>query len=651
MFSTGMIKIGAATPTVKVADVEHNKTEIIRMIGEAEKEKAGIIAFPELTVSSYTVGDLMHQHLLYEKQLRALTDIAGATEGLAVACIVGFYLRVRDRLYNCAAFIQNGKVRGVVPKTFTPNTYEFCEIRWFAEGTSMELMPREVLIGGEKVPFGNLLFTDTESDIKLGIEICRDMWCSLNPGTFLALAGAHIIFNISASNETVGKAANRRAVVKEQSRKNFCAYLLTSSGVTESTTDLVFSGHHIIAECGTVLAENERYERTSTVTYSEIDVDKIKFDRGHGFNMPECADAYARGQEPREVVLEPLRTVACEEALSRKYEQNPLLPKDAQAAYECCKDIFSIQSAALAKRMEHVGVGKTLLGISGGLDSTLALMVAAEAHRLLGLPASNIITVTMPGFGTTDHTHDNAVSMMKLLGTDMREISIKEAVLQHFGDIGHDKDVHDLTYENAQARERTQILMDMAGKEGALMVGTGDLSEIALGWCTYNGDHMAMYGVNGGVTKTMIPHVLDYVMKTRYQDKPELQKTIQSVIDTPISPELLPPTEGGDIAQKTEDKVGPYALHDFFIYHTLAAGMRPAKLFWLAKQAFAGVYTDEVIKKWLRTFYQRFFSQQFKRNCAPDCPKAMVISLSSKGDWHMPSDACSALWTEEVDRL
>lgn len=657
----GMIRTAAATPRLSVADPAANEAEIMRMIEEAEAQKVGILLFPELTLTGYTSGDLFYQELLYQKQLESLSHIAAATEGSSMIVVLGFALRLDNNLYNCAALLQDGKVLGVVPKTFIPNAKEFYEARWFASGIGIAEARNSILLFGKETAFGNLVFEDSENDLRLGIEICEDLWLPITPSSHLALAGAQIILNPSASNETVGKSDYRRDLVAVQSAKSMCGYVYASAGTSESTTDLVFSGHQLIAENGAILAENERFERESTMTVTEIDFARLRYERSHGQNMAECSIAYSDRTAFTFVPLLPTRTIQESDRLVRRYERNPFVPSDPRATDRSCSEIFRIQTAGYARRMEHTHAKKTVIGISGGLDSTLALLTAAQTHKLLGRPASDIIAVTMPGFGTTDKTYRNALTIMKLLGTELREIPIRDAVRQHFRDIGHDESVRDLTYENSQARERTQILMDLAGQEGGLVLGTGDLSEAALGWCTYNGDHMAMYNVNAGIPKTLVRFVVKWVMENKLSGPSEdpsfssnnalLKETLEDILNTPISPELLPPEEDGSIAQKTEDTVGPYILHDFFLYHTLRSGMPPGKLLFLAQHAFDGEYNREFLKKWLRVFYRRFFSQQFKRSCMPDGPKVGSAAVSPRGDLRMPSDASSSLWLSELDTL
>ena len=662
MTTLGMIRVAAATPRLKVANPAENEAEILKLMHSADEAGAGILLLPELTITGYSAGDLFHQELLYQRQLESLSHIAESSRNTKLVTVLGFMLRLENNFYNCAALIQNGRIKGIVPKMFLPNAKEFYEARWFASGTAIAEAKNSVHIFGYETAFGNLIFTDESSGLSLGIEICEDLWLPITPSSHLALNGAQIILNPSASDETVGKSDYRRSLVSVQSAKSICGYVYASAGVSESTTDLVFSGHHIIAESGAILAENERFERESTITYAEIDYAKLRSDRTRGCNMAECNLAYSDRFLYTPVALEDLRTLdSAKDKLLRRYEKNPFVPSDPAATERICREVFKIQTAGYAKRLEHTHAKKSVIGISGGLDSTLALLAAAETHRLLGKALSDIIAVTMPGFGTTDKTYGNALTIMKLLGTEVREISIKDSVRCHFRDIGQDETNHDLTYENAQARERTQILMDIAGMTGGLVIGTGDLSEAALGWCTYNGDHMAMYNVNAGIPKTLIRFVVKWVMdnklsgphedKTFSADNAQLKAALQDILDTPISPELLPPEKDGSISQKTEDSVGPYILHDFFLYHTLRSGVPPAKLLFLAEQTFAGEYEKDFIKQWLKVFYRRFFSQQFKRSCMPDGPKIGSVSLSPRGDLKMPSDADSSLWLAEVDML
>ncbi|MCB6993056.1 NAD(+) synthase [bacterium 210820-DFI.6.37] len=654
MKNLGLVRVGAAVPDLKVANTEYNKERILELVRDAEKKGAGFLVFPELCITGYTCGDLFYQEHLYQSQLAALEEILAATKELSVTVILGCYLRLENNLYNCAALIQRGSIRGAVPKMFLPNSKEYYEARWFASGVDLARNLKTITLFGKEVPFGNLIFTDQEADLSVAMEICEDLWLPVSPGSQLALNGAHIIFNTSASNDTVGKADYRRNLVTVESAKSNCGYVYTSAGVTESTTDVVFSGHSIIAENGIVLAESQRFTRESAVYYSEIDFQRLRFERSQNHNLNHCAATFGQREKFQKIQIDPVKLVEPSDTLYRHYDKNPFVPEDNAQVSQRCGEIFSLQAAGLAKRIQHSHSKKSVVGISGGLDSTLALLVCAYTHKLIGRPADDIVAITMPGFGTTGKTYNNALTIMKLLGAEVREISIKDAVNQHFGDIGHDPSVHDVTYENSQARERTQILMDTANKEGGLVVGTGDLSEMALGWCTYNGDHMSMYGVNASVPKTLVRFVVKWVMENKLSgpnedpnfssDNALLKKTLQDILDTPISPELLPPDPNGNIAQKTEESVGPYILHDFFIYYTIRYGMEPEKLLFTAKNAFAGEYDEEFIKKWMATFYRRFFTQQFKRSCVPDGPKVGSVSLSPRGDWRMPSDADAAIW-------
>ena len=659
MNKIGLVRIACVTPKIKIANPEYNTEEILACLKEADINGAGIVLFPELCITGYTCADLFYQEFLYKKAMLNLKIIAEETRKYQALAIIGFYMKLENNYYNCAALMQGGVIKGIVPKMFMPNAKEFYEARWFASGIKIANAINSVKLFGYDIPFGHLIFNDSENDLKLGIEICEDLWVPISPGAHLALNGAHIILNPSASNEMVGKADYRKSLVLQESAKNICGYVYASSGVHESTTDLVFGGDALIAENGTLIAEGQRFSRDNALTYGEIDYERIKFERAHGQNFEECTSAYSNRHLFTEVALSPVRVLDTDkDALMRIYPKNPFVPGDKNTVDERCREIFSIQTAGLAKRLEHTHTEKVLVGISGGLDSTLTLLVCAETLKLLNKDPRNIVAITMPGFGTTGKTYSNALTIMRLLGTDVREISIKESVLQHFKDIGHDPGLHDITYENAQARERTQILMDVANKEHGLVVGTGDLSEIALGWSTYNGDHMSMYSVNSSIPKTLVRFVIKWVMENRLsgpnadpnfsKNNALLKTTLQDIMDTPISPELLPPDGDDRILQMTEDAVGPYILHDFFIFYTLRYGMSPGKLLFIAKKAFSDDYSEEIIKKWLTLFYKRFFSQQFKRSCLPDGPKVGSVSLSPRGDWRMPSDADATAWLNEL---
>lgn len=654
MKNLGLIRVGAAVPDLKVANTKYNTEQIISLICQAEEKQTGFLLFPELAITGSSCGDLFYQEHLYENQLAGLQEICRATEDKKLTVILGFYLRVMSRFYTCAALIQKGEIKGIVPKIFPSATGGNSESRWFTGGSKLAGKQQSISLFGKDVPFGRILFTDESTGLSVGAEPGEDFTMPLSPGAHLALNGAHIIFIPAAENELVGKAAYRRQLLETESAKNCCGYVYASAGACESTTDTVCGGHSLIAENGVILKEGPRFSRESTISYSEIDFHRIRFDRCKDPVREQCRAAFGSEECFTAVGLEPVLHVNTIQTLFRSWGKNPFILEDDRQMNARCQEIFDIQSAGLAKRILHSRSGKSVVGISGGLDSTLALLVTAHTHRLIGKPAKDIIAVTMPGFGTTGKTYNNALTMMKLLGTDVREISIKEAVNQHFRDIDHDPSVHDVTYENSQARERTQILMDIANRDGGMVIGTGDLSEMALGWCTYNGDHMSMYSVNAGVPKTLVRFVVKWIMENRLSDSAEtscfsaddplLKQTLQDILDTPISPELLPPDPNGDIAQKTEESVGPYILHDFFIYYTVRWGMEPEKLLFTAKNAFAGEYDEEFIKKWLKVFYRRFFNQQFKRSCVPDGPKVGSVGLSPRGDWHMPSDADASIW-------
>jgi NAD+ synthase (glutamine-hydrolysing) len=661
MFETGYIRTAAVTPELRVANTEFNTEHIIKCADKAAEGGAGIIVFPELALTSYTCADLFYQQHLYEANLTALKRLIGASKDIPAVIVTGFYLRYENSLYNCAAVIQNGQLKGIVPKMFLPNNREFYESRWFASGLRLADSISSIRFDGEDVPFGHLIFTDSVHNINFGVEICQDLWMPVTPGARLCLNGAHIILNPSASDETVGKADYRRQLVHQQSAANICGYVYASSGVYESTTDLVYSGHCIISEYGTRIAESGRFERESTITYGDIDYERIKFERSLDHSLEECASRYTERDLYMFVDISPLRVLTSEEKLIRRFDPNPFVPSDTRTVNERCEEIFRIQTAGLAKRIEHAHAKTAVVGISGGLDSTLALLVCAETFRMLGRVPHDIIAVTMPGFGTTDRTYENALTIMKTLGADVREIPIGDAVMAHFEAIGHDPSVHDVTYENCQARERTQILMDLANETGGFVVGTGDLSESALGWSTYNGDHMSMYAVNISVPKTLVSFVVGWVADNRLagpneikdysSDNETLRRALHDIMDTPISPELLPPDKDGKILQKTEERVGPYILHDFFLFYTIRFGMRPRRLLYIAQQTFEGMFEPDYVKKWLREFYRRFFMQQYKRSCIPDGPKVGTVTLSPRGDWRMPSDADSSLWLAEIDEL
>ena len=635
----GFVKVAAATPDIRVADVGYNTENICRAIGEACERKAKIIVFPELCITGYTCGDLFTQDALLEAARRALLHIAKYTEDKDILAFVGMPLAVRGKLYNTAAALNRGEILGFTTKTFLPNYAEFYEMRQFTPGPDQA---GYILFEGEQVPFGPQILFEASGveDLIVSAEICEDVWSPVPPSIQAAIEGATVIVNCSASDETIGKDTYRRELIAGQSARLIAGYVYANAGEGESTTDVVFGGHNIIAENGAVLKEAARYK--NEIIYSEFDLKRIISERRK--NTTFQAD-------PDGTLMRVPFTVEMEKEdveLTRVFPKMPFVPSDENARAERCEEILTIQAMGLKKRLAHTNSKTAVVGISGGLDSTLALLVTARAFDMLGRDKKDIIAVTRPCFGTTDRTYQNACEMSKKTGATLREVPIAEAVNVHFRDIGQDPEEHDVTYENSQARERTQVLMDIANRTGGMVIGTGDMSELALGWATYNGDHMSMYGVNASVPKTLVRHLVKYAAdETKDQ---ELKSVLYDVLDTPVSPELLPPKDG-DIAQRTEDLVGPYELHDFFLYYMLRFGYEPAKIFRLAKRAFEGDYDGEVILKWLKTFCRRFFSQQFKRSCLPDGPKVGTVALSPRGDWRMPSDACAAVWMKELDEI
>ena len=634
----GMIKVAAAVPAVKVADVDYNVLQVESLIAQAEGQGVEVLVLPELCLTGYTCQDLFKEQLLLDKAEEGLLVLLDFTRKLDVITIVGLPVQIGSLLYNCAAVVQSGTLLGVVPKTYLPNYGEFYEKRWFA--SAQGLKPQDIYLAGSPIHVTSepTIFTTCDG-VRFGIEICEDVWAPVPPSNRLALAGADIIFNLSASDELIGKHRYLRQLLCQQSARTMSGYVYASCGFGESTQDVVYGGNAMILENGRLLAEGERFSFQPQIKITQIDIERLRAERRTNSTF---ITAQARVScQPYNIVCKPVASREFE--LIRAVDPHPFIPKD-DMMQESCEEILNIQVAGLAKRLYHISGTKAVIGISGGLDSTLALLVTVKAFDKLGLSRQGIIGITMPGFGTTDRTYNNALTLMKELGVTIREISIAKAVTQHFEDIGHDAQQHDVTYENAQARERTQILMDVANKENAIVVGTGDLSELALGWATYNGDHMSMYGVNAGVPKTLVRHLVTFLAGEM------ATKVLLDIVDTPISPELIPADNQGRIKQKTEDLVGPYELHDFFLYYFLRFGFRPAKIFVLAKKAFDGMYDEEVIKKWLQTFCRRFFSQQFKRSCMPDGPKVGSVSLSPRGDWRMPSDASSALWLKDIEK-
>lgn len=634
----GFVRIGAVVPKLKVADTEFNCNEIIKQIEIASNNKIQIAVFPELCITGYTCQDLFEQDILLEEAERSLDKILEYTNNLDIICIIGMPIKAENQLFNTAVVIQKGRILGIVPKTFIPNYSEFYEKRWFTSSKSAN--KKEIEILGQKVPFGiDLLFKDkANNEICFGIEICEDVWAVEPPSNKLALLGANIIFNLSASNEVIGKKEYRKELVKMQSAKTISGYVYCSSGVNESTSDVVLSGDSMIFENGSCLVNNSRFDFESNMIFTEIDTKRLSNDRRKNTSfMGNPVDL-----EYREIEINIPDNI---ENLTREYSKTPFVPEDKKKISEICEEILNIQSYGLAKRLLHTNINKTVIGISGGLDSTLAFLVITKAYEILNLPKENIIAITMPGFGTTSRTHNNSIKLINEYGATFREINITKSSLQHFEDIGHDKNIKDVTYENAQARERTKILMDIANKENGLVIGTGDLSELALGWCTYNGDHMSMYAVNASIPKTLVKYIIKWVAEN---SKQECKSIINDILDTPISPELLPPDEKGNIEQKTEEQVGPYILHDFFLYHFLRYGAEPKKIYILACKTFKQDFKKEEIKHWLQVFIKRFFTQQFKRNCMPDGPKVGTVSLSPRGDLRMPSDVNYNIWLKNL---
>jgi len=644
------VRIACAVPEVRVADVKANTRDICGWMEKADAQKADVLLFPELALTGYTCADLFFQDSLLQacmEGLRQIIDCSTACPGLTV--VVGTPAVLEGQMYNCGAVISGGKLRGLVPKTYLPNYNEFYERRWFSSAADLQIreIPAALLgLTGDMIPVGRDLLFRIGNDSLLGVEVCEDLWTPLPPSTIMSLNGAEIIVNLSASNETVGKRAYRRSLVKHQSAMCNCIYAYASAGCTESTSDLVFSGQSILSENGVVLAENKKLIDSDYMLVQDADLGRIRAFRRKNKSVKDTISLYGDAS---------VRIISCGQSDFRsdgtlyRLEKLPFVPSSRQDRQERCMEIFQMQVAGLKQRLSVIGNANAVIGISGGLDSTLALLVAVEAMRQLGRPASDVHGITMPCFGTSDRTYSNSWELMRTLGITAKEISIKNAVSLHFQDIGHDPSVHNGTYENSQARERTQILMDYAGMVGGIVVGTGDLSELALGWCTYNGDHMSMYSVNATIPKTLIRWMIDTI-----SEAPEFfaaQDVLQDILDTPISPELLPPDAQGKIAQYTEDLVGPYSLHDFFLYYMIRYSFSPTKIYTLACRAFAGDFDAETIKKWLKSFYRRFFTQQFKRNCVPDGVKVGNISLSPRGDWRMPSDASARVWLEEIEKL
>ncbi len=634
--NSGFLKVAAVSPRVTVGGIKQNLENAVRELRAAERDGIKLLAFPELYLSAYTCGDLFLQRTLQDDCKEALLTLCGETKGTDIVVCIGVPMVWKARLYNCAAVLQNGEILAVIPKTYLPNYNEYYEKRWFASGDGVR---GTLTLGTQTVPFGQMLVRLSEHAM-LGVELCEDLWVPAPPSTSLCLAGANIIVNLSASNEAVTKNDYRRSIIATQSAKCFCAYVYASAGVGESSTDLVFSGACTVAENGTILSEGERFAFDGSCAVADVDLDKLLAERLRDGSFADNAAHLA--DIPAVSTCVPVPETAFEH-VTRRFDKHPFVPSDEREKDARCREILSIQSHALAKRLAHTGLQKAVVGISGGLDSTLALLVCVRTMQILKQSAKNILCVTMPGFGTTDRTYHNACDLVRAFGAQLMEIPIRDAALGHMRDIGHDPSVQDVTYENTQARERTQILMDLANKHGGILVGTGDLSELALGWCTYNADHMSMYGVNAGVPKTLVRHLVENEAEHLSEN---VACILRDILDTPVSPELLPPDKEGNIQQKTEEALGPYEVHDFFLYHFLRFGTHPEKLLFMAACAFEGTYSNEQLTRWLKLFLRRFFANQFKRSCLPDGPKVGSVSLSPRGDWRMPSDADSADWMD-----
>ncbi|MBP1638864.1 MAG: NH(3)-dependent synthetase [Bacteroidetes bacterium] len=642
--NNGFLKIATAIPRVQVADCSYNTICIKKLIEQASRQNVQIVCFPELSITAYTCADLFQQQLLVEEAEKSLARLVEETKQLNIVSIVGLPVRVGSGLFNCAVVFGSGRIYAVVPKTHLPNYNEFYEKRWFV--SAKDAVVDTITLAGQSVPFGIHLLIGS-GNFHFSIELCEDLWVTVPPSSLHALMGAQLIFNLSASNEIIAKNDYLISLIAQQSARCIAGYVYAGAGFGESSQDVVFAGKGIVAENGRVLSMADRFSFDEQLLVSEIDVDLLTNERQHNSGFSQDGTAIFSSLPEYRLIECPIPAVDTF-ALTRTVSPTPFIPSGIELDKRC-EEIFSIQIGGLAKRFMHTQSKTAVIGISGGLDSTLALLVTALTFDKLSIPRTNILGITMPGFGTTGRTYNNAIDLMNSLGVTIREIDITAASLQHFNDIGHSEDIHDVTYENTQARERTQILMNIANKEGGLVIGTGDLSELAMGWCTYNGDHMSMYGVNSGVPKTLIRYLVSWVANHKVGGKSA--DTLRDILDTPVSPELLPTDTNGDIAQKTEDIIGPYELHDFYLYYMVRYGFSPSKIFYLAQHAFAGKYADEVIRKWLKIFIRRFFSQQFKRSCLPDGPKVGSINLSPRGDWRMPSDAVASLWLKDLDEL
>jgi NAD+ synthase (glutamine-hydrolysing) len=646
LMALGFLRVAVVSPELRVADVDFNIQRLGEALQAAAHQGCRLAVFPELCLTGYSCADLFYQALLLEKARAGLLQAAAASELAGLAAVFGLPLEIDGRLYNCTALVSQGRVAGIVPKSFLPNTNEYYEDRWFTSGRQCQA--QTITLGGAAVPFGrDLLFAaGSMPECVLGLEICEDLWAVVPPSSDLALAGATLLVNPSASNELLGKADYRRDLIRQQSARCLAAYLYAGASAGESSTDLVFAGHSLVAENGVLLAETDRFRFATQMAVADVDLQRLKHERLKNSSFADAQPARAYRLIPFDLTP---AAVDAPQNLKRPVPAMPFVPADLTQRAQHCREIFDLQSTGLARRLQHTGSRQVTLGLSGGLDSTLALLVTIKAFEVLGLPPEGVVAATMPGFGTTSRTQTNAEKLARRLGVTLREIPIREAVRQHFADIGHAESVHDVTYENAQARERTQILMDIANQIGGLMVGTGDLSELALGWCTYNADHMSMYHVNAGVPKTLVRYLVEWCADVEFSG--EVSAVLRDICATPITPELLPLGEGDTLEQKTEVTIGPYVLHDFFLYYTVRHLFTPRKVFYLAREAFGALYAPEEILRWLRLFYRRFFSQQFKRSAMPDGPKVGSVALSPRGDWRMPSDASSDAWLAEVDAL
>lgn len=637
----GMIRVAVASPELRIADCNFNSDRIIELIAKSSAESSGIILFPELSITGYSCGDLLFQKNLLESALNGLVRICTATGDYKITAIVGLPLIFNQRLYNVGAVLSNGVIKGLVPKSYLCNYNEYYESRWFCSGLFQS--NQSIEIQGKKVPFGtDLMFTmQNNPDMRLGVEICEDLWAVIPPSSYMAISGANVIANLSAGNETLGKSDYRLNLVKNQSARCIAAYLYSSAGPNESSTDLVFSGHSIICENGQILSESNRFSFQSELIFADIDIHRLNHDRMKNRTFADTSEQRVYRQIDLDFNNKKTKR------LIRTIDKHPFVPDSSVERTKVCSEIFNMQSTSLIKRLRYTGIQKVVLGISGGLDSTLALLASYKALKLIGLPERNLIAITMPGPGTSDRTKNNAMHLAKILGCVLRVISISESTLKHLADIGHDGNSHDVTFENAQSRERTKVLLDIANMESALQIGTGDLSEAALGWCTYGGDQFAMYNLNSGIPKTLVKYIIEWCSDTEFSG--EVSVILKDIINTPISPELIPPDSDGKISQLTESYIGPYELNDFFLYYLIRFGFHAKKILFLANQAFSKDYSNDEIIKWLRIFYHRFFSSQFKRSSMPDGAKIGSVALSPRGDWRMPSDAEAANWINSLD--